>query len=50
MKVTVLIPDIEDKKVKDCLNEIIRQTNAALSGIDKKFEELRREINGEHKS
>lgn len=44
MKITVLLPEFEDPKIKDCLNEIIRQENAALADIYKKIDELKKGV------
>lgn len=46
MKVTVIVPHDTDRKTRDCLNEIVRQTNLALADIDRKIEELRSGNNG----
>lgn len=46
MKVTVVIPPDVDRKTRECLNEIVRQTNLALADMNKKIEELRSENNG----
>ena len=47
MKIAVLIPaSIEDVEVRNCLQEIIRQTNAALDELNNKYEEIRRNNNG----
>lgn len=46
MKITVMIPDFGDGKLKNCMCETVRQMNAALADIYKKFDELRSEING----
>lgn len=46
MKITVIVPSDIDKKTRECLNEIIKQTNLAISSMNRKIEELRSEKNG----
>lgn len=46
MKITVLIPDMKDEKIENCIKELIIQANASISNLQKQIDDLRSEING----
>jgi hypothetical protein len=47
MRITLMIPDdIKDRRVKECLEELTMQLNAALSETDRKIQDIRSEKNG----
>lgn len=46
MKITLLIPDIKDESVENCIKELIIQANASISNLQKQIDDLRSETNG----